>query len=524
MTRFNFMQPTVPDESPSFVIRTDLSGGINTRQYPTEIGENQSVALTNVDLSVPGETSKRPGSVFIGSDVGADSPVTLHNFTINGATDQLLMYEDTHLWKSEEEGAFSALKTDFTSSTDVGIISAKESGLSPDDIVIIQNGQDNAFRFDSAGNAQDLGNTAGTGSDSPPQSTVMAWYGNRVWVLKDTLFYFSAAYSADYSTAFDTVSDVYRIPVGDERGIAVTRDLGMVILGKNAIWSLFPSVVPVATDRPEPLVPNMGCVSKKGWCMAGDDIYFFAPDGLRELRRTVQDKLQVGTSYPISYALRDNYNNINWDYIDRLSMVYFDNKIFITVPTSGTTFETWIYYPATNSFATMTGINPTCYAKYVVDGEERLYYGKYGDGSVYRGWYGYTDEGTTTTNGTAISMTVDSRMENLGSPLQKKIGGEIEVRAKATGDYDINVYAQFDAGGWNSLGVANLSGNLVTFPTTFPVDFTDISVISQKFHIDSYGEWRNAQIRMTHTDTNDDNEISIIEHSIIATPIEYQSQ
>ena len=524
MTKYNYMQPSVPDDQPAYVVRTDLSGGINTRQYASEIGENQCVALTNADLGIPGETSKRPGSVFIGSDVGAASPVTLHNYEINGATDQLLMYEDTHLHKWEGTGNWSALKSDFTTSTECAIISAKMSGISPDDICIIQNGQDNAFSLQSDGTMADLGSTAGTGSDSPPSSQVMAWYGNRIWVLSNTNLYFSAAYSADYSSAFDTVSDVFRIPVGVERGLAVTRDLGLVCIGDEAIWSIFPSATPAATDRPEPLVPNMGCVGNNAWCFAGDDIYFFAPDGLRELRRTVQDKLQVGVTYPISYALKDNFESIAWTYKDRISMSYFDNKIFITVPTSVSTFETWIYYPATNAFSVMSGISPRCYAKYSVSGEEQLFYGKHGDGDVYRGWYGYTDEGTTTTNGTAISMTIDTRMENLGQVLQRKVGAEIEVRGKATGNYDVNVYAQFDAAGWNSVGTLNLTGNLVTFPTTFPVSFTDIAIAREKFHIDSYGEWRNAQVRLTQTTKNDDKQISIIEHSIVATPIEYQSE
>jgi len=52
------------------------------------------------------------------------------------------------------------------------------------------------------------------------------------------------------------------------------------------------------------LITNMGVVSKKGAVAYGDNIYFFAQDGFRELKRTIQDKLQIGITYPISYRLK----------------------------------------------------------------------------------------------------------------------------------------------------------------------------------------------------------------------------
>ena len=303
-------------------------------------------------------------------------------------------------------------------------------------LVKIEN--NNWFRIDSDGNAQDLGNTAGTGSDSPPDSDVGAWYANRVWVLKDDLFYFSDAYDSDYSSAFDTVSGSFRVPVGAERAVVPTRDTGMIIFGDRAVWGLAPSPTPVATDQPQPLITNWGAVSKKAVVNAGDDIFFFAQDGLRALKRTIQDKLQTGVSRPISYKIQTQFDEIDWAYIHRLSMTYFDNKIFITVPLSSSTYKTWIYYPATDSFSfkvTTTAYQARCWSVYKVNGEEQLFYGKSGDGDVYRGWYGYTDEGTTISNGSAATMTEEGREEDFQQPLVYKVGGEVEVEANTAGDF-----------------------------------------------------------------------------------------
>jgi hypothetical protein len=500
-----------PDDAPLFVIRKDLSGGINTRQDANAIGENQAMVLYNVDLGVLGKSTKRPGSVLIGNDVGADSPLGLHNFEIQGADDQLLMYEDTTLWKWTGSGDWTSLKADFTTSTEVGMVSGKESGLSPDDVVIIQNGVNNAFRVDSAGNFQDLGNT----NTSPPITTVGAWYGNRFWFLKNDILNYSDAYDSDYSGAFDRTTNAFRVPVGEERAIIATRDTGLVIFGREQIWGFAPSTTPAATDQPQPLVTNFGAVSKNGVVAYGDNIYFFAPDGLRELKRTIQDKLQTGANYPLSYRLKDEFDRISWAYISRLAIEVFDNKVFISVPTSSTAFDTWIYYPAQDSFMVITGWSPRCWSRFKINGEEFVYYGKQGDGKAYQAWTGYTDEGTTTTNGTAITYQEEGRKEDLGQPLIEKVGGEVEIKALATGDYDISVYASFDESDYQLLGTINLSADEQTLPLALPFTLNDLDTVKTKFHLDSYGSWRTIQLKLLHSATNGTDEISVYERNIV---------
>ena len=281
MTPFKIPRFQAGDDPRLTIKRQDLSGGQNTRQQANIIKENQAKELTNIDITIPGERKKRLGSVQIADDIGNNSFVALHNFSIQGASDQLLGYENTNLRKWTGTGNWSApIKNDFTAGqTDIGMVSGKESGLSPDDIVIIQNGTDHAFRIDSSGNVQDLGDT----NTSPPITTVGTWFGNRFWYLKNDLLYYSDAYSTDYSGAFDRTSNSFRVPVGEERVLVSTRDLGIVCMGDNAIWALDPSATPTASDKPVPLIQFVGCTAKRGWALVGDDIYFFAQDGLREL-------------------------------------------------------------------------------------------------------------------------------------------------------------------------------------------------------------------------------------------------
>lgn len=489
---------SAPDDNFLSLSRQEMSGGMNSRVHPQKIKDNQAANLDNIDIGVAGERKKLAGSVLIGDDVGDVSPVILSNYEIQGETDQFLMWENKTLWKSTSEGNWSALATFPTQSTDVGIVIGKQSGLSPDDIALIQTGQGDQFTLQSDGTIASMS----AASLVPQQTTAMAWYGNRFWTLKNDLLEYSDAYSSDYANAFNNTE--YRVPVGEERAIVPTRDLGMIIFGKQAIWALAPSATPDAADKPEPIITSYGAVSKKGVVSVNDDIYFFAPDGLRSLKRTIQDKLQVGASFPISYPLKDELEEISWANIENLSMVYFDNKLFISVPLSATTYKTWIYYPALDAFTIMSDVNPTCWGKHKVSGEERVYYGKQGQGKIYRALHGYTSEGTTTTNGTAISMTEEGREEDFGQPMLFKSGGEVEIEAVAAGgNYGLTVSARIDGGAYTTLGTLDLQSDTApTLPVALPFNLSDAYVVREKFSLDSLGEYKTLQIKIENNDLN----------------------
>jgi hypothetical protein len=51
----------VPDDTPNFILKRDLSGGMNTRQYMQIIEDNQAVLLQNILLETSGQTTLRNG-------------------------------------------------------------------------------------------------------------------------------------------------------------------------------------------------------------------------------------------------------------------------------------------------------------------------------------------------------------------------------------------------------------------------------------------------------------------------------
>lgn len=505
------------DDAQLFFIRRDLSGGSNTRQNPSIIKENEGQLLQNVNLEIPGQESRRPGLTLI-EDV-SNLPITgMFGYNPQGGTDNLLVTEGVNLRRWNGSGSFSTVSSAFTTGLNTIIVKAYKSGVG--DVALIGNGTDNWYEMTAGYAMSNLGSTAGTGNDSPPKSNVATFYRNRFWILKNDLLYYSDASPSDYSTGFDTVAQAFRLPVGEERVVFGSRDIGLIVGGKEQIWAIDPSTVPAATDKPEKLL-DIGIVAGKTFCQVGDDYLFLATDGVRGLKRTIQDKIQLGDSQPISYRLKDEFDTINWTYISKACAIYFQNKYFISMPKTGSSTNNmvWVYFPGTNGWAVIDGWNVSAWGILKVNGEERLYAGDSTDGKIYRAWSGATD------NGSAISFILEGKQEDFDKPLERKVCAELKVTAKPAGNYNLNVAVSFDGGGYNDVGSMNLSGNLITFPTTFPVNFYPDTLSYKKFHLDSYGPFYNMTYKLTHNEvTSNADDITIYEISATALADEYISE
>lgn len=502
------------DDKEIFIIRRDISGGQNNRVHGSNLADNEASSLINVDLSVLGQRSKRPGLTLI-EDLGNNVGLGLFGFEPDGGQNLLAAVEGSNLKTWPASGSFTTRKSNFTSGLLSTILKIGESGLG--DVFVVGNGTDNWFRFDPAdlSNPQDLGN----GSTSPPLSTVALYYRNRWWILDANNLYWSDAFDDDYSGAFDRTTNYYRVPVGTERALLGVRDEGIIVIGQDAIWGVNPSGTPAATDLPIKLL-DIGCMAGKTAAQVGDDVFFLASDGIRSLQRTQQDKLQVGASYPLSYRLKEEFENINWNQISKACSIYFENKYFFSVAVDGSSFnnEVWVYFPASQGWVVISGWNVGAWSTLIVNGERRLYAMDSNDSSVYRAWSGFSD------NGTAITYTEEGRKEDFQQPLVKKVGGVLKVRALSSGDYDLDVYASVDDQDYQLLGSINLAGNAPTLPVSLPFSLADTNVIEQSFHLDSLGEWYQIRVKIVHSALNGSDEIIVYETNITTYPTNYQSE
>lgn len=498
------------------VSRRDISGGINNRLFGTDIKDNQVDGLLNVDLDTPGKWRKRLGNSLV-EDLGDSAGFSATWFNPDGGTDLLVVAHSTKVESYPGSGTFTERKTDFTSATSGTMLKVGEEGEG--DVLLIKFAGNNWFRANQSWTFQDLGSTSGTGSDSPPDSDVALYYRGRLWILKGSQLFFSSTFPADYSSAFDTPTDWYRIPAGDERALIGLRDQGIIVVGSDSIWAINPSVTPVATDKPEKLL-DIGCIAKKSVVQVGDEVFFLASDGVRALFRNVQDKLQLGASFPVSYPIKDEIDDINWAYANKACAVFFDNKYLLAVPTGSSTYnnKVYVYYPAFQGWSVFSGWNVGAWASSKFNNEDVLYYIDSNDGSVYKAFT------TNTDNGVAISYQITTRREDLNNQFQEKNGGEVRTLALATGDVDITVDIEFDEGGFNNLGVFNVAGNNLSFPLEFPVTFLDSDKLKKSFQIDSYGAWDRIRLRFSNTNDTEGNEIEMTGYDVVTLLDEYQEE
>ena len=286
------------------LVRRDISGGINDRQHGSEIKENQVTVLNNVELTIAGKSAKRSGSNLI-EDLGDTVGIGAIGFEPLDGSDELIV---THGQKIEGNtdptGAFSEHKNDVTTNgAQTNILQVFKSG-GDGSVLWINNGTDDIIEMEQDHTCTDL---TDDGDDAPPKgSRAMTFFRGRPWILKDNYAYYGDAYSTDYTAAFNQATEVFHIPVGAtdnmHGAIIPIRDQGLVFLGTESIYALNPSMTPAATDKPAKLL-DIGCVAEKSAIQVGDDILFLAKDGIRGLFRTIQDKVQLGQSFPLSFPL-----------------------------------------------------------------------------------------------------------------------------------------------------------------------------------------------------------------------------
>lgn len=502
------------DDKEMFVIRRDYSGGQNNRVHGTVIADNQATVLTNVDLGTPSQRSKRPGLTLI-EDLSNNVGLGLFGFEPDGGTNVLVAVEGTTLWTWPTTGSFTSRKADFTTGLLTKMLKIGESGTG--DVFVAGNGIDNWFLFrpSNYSSPQDLGNT----NTSPPRSDVGLYYRNRWFVLDQNNLYWADAFDNDYSGAFDRTTNFYRIPVGTRMGLVGLRDEGIVVFGADQVWGINPSVTPAATDQPVKIV-EYGCKAGRTIAQVGDDILYLAADGVRGVFRSQQDKLQAGASYPLSYVLKTEIESINWAYISKACAIYWDNKYFISLPTSGSTTcnTVLVYFPASQGWMVITGWNVAAWATLTVSGQQLLYAMDSTDGKVYQAWTGYSD------NGTAIDYIEESKKEDFSAPLVKKVGGVLKVRALSSGAYTLTVSASVDDSAYTQLGTMDLAGNSPTLPVSLPFTLADSNVVEEQFHLDSLGEFYQIRTKIEHNATNGSDPITVYETNLTTYQTAYQSE
>jgi hypothetical protein len=482
------------DDIPLFVVRRDLSGGINTRQGENIIGENQVTVAQNMELNVAGERSVRKGMTRIDATypATAGAGLGLFGFEPDGGTNSLLVMMTSAVTSASLQfytgaGGVSGISANSSGWSAARITMIKALELDEADVVIIQNGVDQAYRMKQNYTLEALGDT----NTSPPKTRAMTFYRDRLWGLSGNSLAYSESISSAYASAFKRDTNYYDIPVGTERALLGTRDYGLIVFGSQQIYQLNPAMTPApATDKPE-LVLDIGCANGDTVKQVGDDFYYLAYDGVRAVKRTVQDKLQSGQSQPLSWVLKEEFDLINWTYIANADAIYFQDKYILSLPTgsSSTNNQLWIYYPALNAWSVVSGQNIAKFATVKFSNEQRLYGLDAVTGRLYRMFFGTSD------NSTAIVYQEEGRAEDFGKPLQYKTGGEFKMRVVGN-NTTLTPTADIGEGYVSIIGdPLTLAVGGLDFDFDFPFNFSTI-VATGVWHLDNLGKFKTIKFKI----------------------------
>ena len=518
------MPDTTTDQLVS--IRRQLFTGMNTRGHGTLISATQGTKLLNTDLSQPGRTKKRQGYAeqFDAGDKMIQNAVRFNPY---GGSDSIAIIEGTNLrhWDGTLlSGALSVpVKDDFT--TDLYTML-----LVGNDKLLVSNGTDNVHSYDASWSETDEGNT----DTDPPKGIVGCYFKDRYFICQNDYVYFSDV----ASTTFDRTANFFRVNRGDNSAGVITsmvpfRNDELIIFKEDSVWLLQTTgntdpladwnLQPVQASTPD--VTGYGCISKQGAVRVGDDIYYWARDGVRTIKRNEQDKV-MGIDLPISDLIYPDYAEaINWGQAGKIRATFFRNRVIFAVPYGSSTYPNyWFVYTiqldaSQNGWTVWSNMNTSTMVRFPVSGKDSLFFADgQADGKLYIAFDDDEDD-----NGTDIEWDFQGRIENFsdhGLEANLKWGASLFLRFEASENSTVEIEVNVDEGGWTYLGSVDLNIDYPHLPIALPFDLVSASVVRAKFSLDQFDHWYNIQLRFRQTGTG--MTVSLLEYILLAKVENYE--
>jgi hypothetical protein len=321
------------DDSLVYEIQDDFSGGEDSFRRPTLLDPNQSQHLLNVLVRDNYEARTRPG---------ADAIPAANTKPVNGATGIFAMH---FFWTASYQQllcSIGASNTPKFAKFEGGAWADLSSGYVPSAAnarVAMAQGVDNVLLAD--GSANEL--VAWNGStfkqvgsdpvyDAPIGATILCFFTFRMFAagvptLPDTLFVsvilpsFKAK-SSTYAGDWNRTTRSFRVGGGDGDAIvalAPMQQFTLCVLKANSIWLV---VVNPAADSSgsggfsasqvsSSVAEGIGCVGRDAWCNYGNDVLFFAQDGIRSVQRMEAAAGQWQLSAPLSQPIQPYIDRVN---------------------------------------------------------------------------------------------------------------------------------------------------------------------------------------------------------------------
>jgi hypothetical protein len=467
--------PLLTDEVTSF------AGGQVSVVKPQNLGPDEWHDLENVDVDRTGRGKSRPGTVSVGTTPDA--------FPVRG----MFFYEGTNDYLMRvANGALTSFD---------GSNWAAVAGYTPSSGNNVEMAQliDNLYLTDGSG----VYTWNGTGSASAvvgsPAGRYIVSHTGRLFVAG-----FSSVTDKIQPSAFETPgtwSDPsFRVGSGDGEGItgiASWHNFLLAVFKRNATYVVNADpTVAVANWEIQVVHSRVGCVSNRTIQAVGTDIYFLADDGVRTLKRTINEQ-QIGVDAPISHPMQDFIDRINWSSVNTACSAFINNRYMLAVPLDSATTPNYVlvYNTLLQKWSGYwTGWNPLIFSLSRFSGQKKLVFGQ-NNGTTWEfldyiaspTFEDYTDDGEY------YDTVMTTRGMFFGDIKPPKTGYSYEVEfygSDSTGEVRIILDGQTIE---RASYAGRTRGQLLTLPFTLPATLGVSGSFPVAEDLMSHGPFRSVQ-------------------------------
>lgn len=471
------------------------TGGLNTRDHPVEISEEEFAELTNFEPRRAGLLQSPLGCVTVGlAAVGALACHGMGAFRSPIDTDLLVAAFGSTIYKWNGTATIDAI-------TGVSV-NGTENVRFCQAMVITATGPSDYWMFALSPSAVAVywdGSAAATAPNVVRGSDAIYWL-NRMWVAGNPTMQGIIFPSSLGNPATFILSDGYGIGDGDRvMRIFNYFEQGMLVFLKHSIGFIDVDIASVgggfATETSSINIINheIGTVAPESVVQAGRDFFFLSRWGVHKMSKTEQDK-QAGLIIPISDKIQDTIDRINWAAVEKAVGVVWQNKYKLAVPLDSATdnSHTLVYDMQSESWKIEQGVAVGAYAVSDVSGQDELYFGSAATlGTVYKDFSG------TSHAGAAIPLSMETKRFDFGDAFADKIFEYVEVEASSPSTVSYTLSAQKEDSGYVQLGTEIVAARTVTLPVSLPFVLGSTALSRRKWPLNHLGTMREVQLKVT---------------------------
>ena len=424
--------------------------GVDEYTRPTLLQPGQYARGINTILSDNHEQGSRPGFAALGTfgETGVVQGCGYFDTVTGGGNVQQLLAFINSVFKYWDGSSW----TNVSGYTPTGNVTMAQAFGK----MLLTDGSANCRSWDGSAFV-DLGNTKTATGDPPVGCTILTFHASRMVATgypgtqtvggvvhtNDTLWFSDLLSFA--AGEWDWVNFSMRVGTGDGQAITAAASLqnfNLAVFKTNSVWIVNtpPTATSAANYTVQLLAEGVGCVGKKAWCYAGNDVLFMAQDGVRSLNRMAAAAGQFEVTPPLSQPLQPYIDRINWERAGSIVAQHYRQYAIFWVPLDTSTTNNYalvfntrlgVWVGVWYAGPTKNYLNATCSTLTRFNGKLRLVVGT--TDNILDEWQDYQDpllDATQVDNGADMETRIRLRSTQHGEPMNDKDGYYFEARLR----------------------------------------------------------------------------------------------